>query len=104
MPVPPPIPAVMKTMSVPSSTCAMALVDLLGRLLADFGLGACAHAAGQLFADLDLVLAGRLVQILLIGVDCDKLNALYAGRDHSVDNVVAGAADADDFNLNNLFC
>ena len=76
----------------------------LGRLLADFGLGACAHAAGQLFADLDLVLAGRLVQILLIGIDCDKLNALYAGRNHSVDNVIAGAADADDFNLNNLFC
>ena len=75
-----------------------------GRLLADFGLRASAHAAGQLFADLDLVLAGRLVQILLIGIDCDKLNALYAGRNHSVDNVIAGAADADDFNLNNLFC
>ena len=43
-------------------------------------------------------------QILLIGIDCDKLNALYAGRNHSVDNVIAGAADADDFNLNNLFC
>ena len=72
--------------------------------LTDLRLRASAHAAGQLFADLNLVFAGGLVEVLLIGIDCDKFNARNAGRNHSVDNVIAGAADADHFNLNNLFC
>ena len=69
-------------------------------LLADLGLGASAHAAGQLFADLDLVGANRLVQVLLIGIDYNKIDAVYAAFDHAVDNIVAGAADTNDFNLN----
>ena len=72
-------------------------LGFLSGFLADVGLGACAHAAGQLFADLDLVLALGLFKVLLIRIDCNKFNALDIGRDHAVDNIVAGAADTNDF-------
>ena len=74
---------------------------LLGGLLANLGLGACAHAAGQLLADLDLVLADGFIQILLIGVDHDEVHAAYTGIDHAVDNIVAGAADTDHLDFHN---
>ena len=73
----------------------------LGGLLADLGLGACAHAAGQLLADLDFIFADGLVQILLIGVHNDEIHAAHTGVDHAVDNIVAGAADTDHFDLDN---
>ena len=79
-------------------------LGFLSGFLADVGLGACAHAAGQLFADLDLVLALGLFKVLLIRIDCDKFNALDIGRDHAVDNIVAGAADTNDFDLDYLIC
>ena len=72
---------------------------LLGALAADLGVGACALAVGQLFADLDLIGSGRHVERLLIGVDCDKVDAARAGAHHAVDHVVAAAANADDFDL-----
>ena len=73
---------------------------LLGRLPADFRLGACAHASRQLLADLELILADRLVEVLLIGIDHHKIHAADAGVDHAVDNIISGAADADDFDFN----
>ena len=73
----------------------------LGGLLADFGSGACAHAAGQLLADLDFVLANGLIQILLIGVNGDEIHAVHTGIDHAVDNIVAGTADADHLDFYN---
>ena len=76
-------------------------LGFLGRFLANIRLGACAHAAGQLFADLDLVLALGLFKVLLIRIDCDKFNALDIGRDHAVDNIVAGAADTDHLDFHN---
>ena len=75
---------------------------LLGGLFADLGLGACAHAAGQLFADLELVLALGLVEILTVGVHDHEFHAADLAGDHAVDNVVAGAADADDLDFNDL--
>ena len=77
-------------------------LGLLCGLLADLRLGACAHAAGQLLADLDLILALGLVEVLLIGIDRHKIDALYTAGDHSVDNVITGAADADDLDRYNL--
>ena len=79
-------------------------LGLLRGLLADLRLGACTHAAGQLFADLDLILALGFVEILLISIDRYELDALNAARDHSVDNIVAGATDADDLDRYNLLC
>ena len=77
-------------------------LGLLCGLLADLRLGACAHAAGQLLADLDLILALGFVEVLLIGIDRHKIDALYTAGDHSVDNVITGAADADDLDRYNL--
>ena len=77
---------------------------LLGRLLADVGLGTGTHAAGQLLADLQLVGAGGLVQVLLVGIDDDEVNAVDLGLQHTIDNIVAGAADANDLDLNNAIC
>ena len=74
---------------------------LLRRLAADFRLGACAHAAGELFTNLQLVGAVGLVQILFIGVDDDEIHPVHTGLNHSVDNIVTGTADANDLDFNN---
>ena len=39
------------------------------------------------------------VQVLLIGIHDDEIHAADPGLDHPVDNVVSGAAHADDFDL-----
>jgi hypothetical protein len=52
VPVPPPMPAVMNTMSAPPSTSADALAVLDCRLAADFGVGARAQALGDVAAQL----------------------------------------------------
>ena len=61
---------------------------LLGGLLAHLGLGAGAHAAGKLLTDLDLVLADRLIEILLICIHGHKFYAVDSGLDHPVNNIV----------------
>ena len=71
----------------------------LGGFLADIGLGACAHAAGQLLANLNFILADRFVEILLIGVDNDEIHAAHTGFNHSINNIVAGTADTNHFNF-----
>ena len=76
---------------------------LLGRFLADVRLGAGAHAAGQLFTDLKLVGALGLVEVLLIGIDSDKIHTGDAACDHSVNNIISGAADANNLNIYNFF-
>ena len=77
---------------------------LLGGLLADVGLGACAHAARQLLTDLQLVIALGLIEILTIRVHNDEFDSADAAGDHPVDNVVAGAADTDHFDIYDLIC
>ena len=74
---------------------------LLRGLLAHLGLGTGAHTAGELLADLDLILADGLIQVLLIGVHSDKIHAADTGVDHAVDNIITRAANADDFDLDN---
>ena len=73
----------------------------LGGLSADLRLGASAHTIGELLTDLDLILAGRLIQILLVRVNNDKINAAHAGLDHTINNIVAGAADTNYLNFYN---
>ena len=73
---------------------------LLSGLLADLGLGACTHAVCQLLADLHLVLADGLVQVLLIRIHGHKFHTVDTGFDHPVDNIIACAADTDHLDLN----
>ena len=72
------------------------LVDhLLGGGAADLGLRAGAETLGHLHAHLDDALGLRHGQRLRVGVGDDEVDALQAGRDHVVDGVAAGAADAE---------
>ena len=71
------------------------IAALLGGALADLGIAAGALTVGQLLADLDLLVCAGNGQRLLIGIDGDILDALSTGFHHAVDDVVAGAADAD---------
>ena len=96
VPVPPPSPAVTKTMSAPLSTSSISSRVVLGGLAADLGVGAGAEAAGELAADVELDVGVAHQQRLRVGVDGDELDALEADLDHPVDGVDAAAADADD--------
>ena len=72
------------------------LVDhLFRRGAADLGLRAGAEAFGDLRAHLDDALGLRHRQRLRVGVGDDEVDALEARRDHVVDRVAAGAADAE---------
>ena len=62
---------------------------------ADIRLRAGAEALGHLRAHLDDALGLRHGQRLRVGVGDDEVDALQPGRDHVVDGVAAGAADAE---------
>ena len=68
---------------------------LLGGGAADIGLRAGAEALGDLHAHLDDALGLRHGERLRVGVGDDEVDALEAGRDHVVDGIAAGAADAE---------
>ena len=63
-----------------------------------------AGAAGQLFADHQLVLALGFIQGLAVGMDNDELHALDTTGDHSVDYVISGAADTEHLDIYYLIC
>ena len=58
---------------------------------------------GQLLADLDLLIRAGDGQSLLICIDSHVLNSLSAGLNHAVYDVVAGPADANDFDGDDIF-
>ena len=96
VPVPPPSPAVTKTMSAPLSTSSISSRWSSAALRADVGLRAGAEPAGQLAADVELHVGVGHQQGLRVGVHRDELDALEADLDHPVHGVDAAAADADD--------
>lgn len=51
-----------------------------------------------------LVIALGLIEILTIRVHNDEFDSADAAGDHPVDNVVAGAADTDHFDIYDLIC
>jgi hypothetical protein len=69
---------------------------VLGRLVADIGVGAGTEAARELASDVELDVGVAHQERLRVGVDCDELDALEADLDHPVDRVDTSAADADD--------
>ena len=76
---------------------------LLGGALADLRIGACALTAGHLLAYLELLVGIGDRQSLLVRIDCDELNTLSPRLDHSVNNVVAGAANTNDLYIDHVF-
>ena len=95
VPVPPPMPAVTKTMSAPLEMLGEPLDVFQRGALADLGVAAGAEAARELLAELQLHRREVRAQRLRVGVGGDELDAGQAGRDHRVDRVAAAAADAD---------
>ena len=84
---------------------AFAISSLLSSAarLADLRVCARAAALGQLGTQLHLGGSVVLGQSLLVGVHCDKFDALQAVADHAVDSVAAAAAHADHLDRRNVF-
>jgi hypothetical protein len=98
VPVPPPMPAVTKTMSAPEIASAMRWISSAA-LLADLGVGAGAEALGQGAAELHLVgreVASSAWRSVLAATNSTPSRPL---ADHGVDGVAATTADADDQDL-----
>ena len=95
MPVPPPAPAVMKTMSAPLSRLFSSSYCSIADWRPSVGVRPRAEAAGGVVADVHARGRARLLERLHVGVDGDELHALDLRLDHAVDGVHAGAADAD---------
>ncbi len=96
VPVPPPLPAVMNTMSAPLSTSSISSRCSSAACRPTSGSLPGAEATGELAADVELHVGVAHQQRLRVGVDGDELDALQPGVDHAVDGVDAAAADADD--------
>ena len=95
VPVPPPSPAVMNTMSAPLTISSISSWCASAAACADLGVAAGAETAGQVTADVELDVGIAHQQRLRVGVDGDELDALQPGVDHPVDGVDAAAADTD---------
>ena len=96
VPVPPPSPAVTKTMSAPLMTSSISSAWSSAACVPDLGVGAGAEAAGELAADVELDVGVAHEEGLGVGVDRDELDALEPDLDHPVDGVDAAATDAHD--------
>ncbi len=96
VPVPPPMPAVMNSMSAAVDHLDDAVAILHRGLAADLRIRAGAETLGDVAADLQERLHLGVLERLRIGVDADEVHALDAGVDHVRDGVAAAAADADD--------
>ena len=103
VPVPPPMPAVMNSMSAPRDHLGDAVAILHRGVAADLGLGAGAEAARERGAELQLRARRRALERLRIGVGADELHAGQAAVDHVLDRVAAAAAHADDLDDRAVF-
>ncbi len=102
VPVPPPMPQVMKTRSALRHRAQHFVAVLLDGLAADLGARAGTEPARELLADLDLDVGLGVEERLRVGVDRDELDAFEVLVDHAVDGVAATAADAHDFHASVL--
>ncbi len=96
VPVPPPLPAVMKTMSAPFSASSISSRCSSAAWRPTSGSLPAPEAPRELTTDVELHVGVAHQQRLRVGVDRDELDALQPGVDHAVHRVDAAAADADD--------
>ena len=94
-PVPPPMPAVMNTMSESLSASEIFSASSSAARWPMPGSPPAPRPRVDLVADADLVRRVGLEQRLRIGVHGDELDAHHLRPDHAVDGVAAAAADAD---------
>ena len=93
VPVPPPLPAVMKTMSAPLSASSISARCSSRRESPDFGVASRTEPAGQLPTDVELQVRVAHQQRLRVGVRGDELDTPEPGFDHAVHRVHPAAAD-----------
>ena len=96
VPVPPPLPAVMKTMSAPFSTSSISSMCSSAASAPDFRVAAGTEPACQRAPDVELDVGFAHQKRLRVGVDRHELDPLQAGVDHAVDGIDPGTPDADD--------
>ena len=77
--------------------CNDLVYALLGSFLSDLRIGACASAARNLLAELDLSLSLAFRKSLSVCIYTDERYTLKSGIYHPVDSIASAAADTDDF-------
>ena len=95
-PVPPPSPAVTKTMSEPRRTCLIWSYDSSAARRPTSGSAPEPRPCVSSRPDMQLDRRFRGTELLDVGVDGDELDLRDPRVDHPVDRVEAGAADPDD--------
>jgi hypothetical protein len=63
--------------------------SLLSGAFANLWIHARAKTAGEIFANMDLFLSERLVEVLGVGVNGDKVDSAHLALDHVVNGVIA---------------
>ncbi len=96
VPVPPPMPAVMNSMSDALDHLGDAVAVLHRGVAADLRPGAGTQAARQRRAQLQLRARRRALQRLRVGIRADELDASQPSLDHVLHRVAAAASDTDD--------
>ena len=96
VPVPPPSPAVMKTMSAPCSASLISARFSSAAWTPTSGSAPAPKTLRQVHADVDLVVGVAHQQRLRVGVHRDELDALDAGLDHAVHGVGTAATHSED--------
>ena len=71
-------------------------LGLFNGALAELGVHAGAEAPGQILADVDFLLGQRVVKVLGVSINGDKIDSLNLRIDHVVDRILAGTAHSDD--------
>ena len=96
VPVPPPSPAVTKTMSAPLSASLISSRDSAAAPWPTSGLAPAPRPLVSSWPMFSLMSASHIASAWRVGVRGDELDAAQACVDHAVDRVGAAAADADD--------
>ena len=96
VPVPPPMPAVMNTMSAPSSASAMRSLSSIAACAPMAGLAPAPRPLVRPVPSCSTVLAEVRPEHLRVGVGDDEIHAIDLLQQHVLDGVAAAAADADD--------
>ncbi len=96
VPVPPPMPAAMKTMCEPAICARISSIASSAAASPISGREPAPRPSVRLMPSWMRCSALDVGKRLRIGVGDDEVDAVEAGGDHVVDGVAAGAADADD--------
>ena len=99
VPVPPPMPAVMNSMSEPSIISAMRSRSSIAASRPISGRAPAPSPRVSAVPSCSCAARGRALQRLRVGVRADELDAEKPSVDHVLDGVAAATSDADDLDV-----